>query len=119
MTKLVTKNSLQEMLNNDRLRMHVIGRALVVLFNNQLDDEKQSNDTRHDNGIGFSGADARSGTLTAKYYLKHRRLMDWQIEMWYKKNIKGFSRIAKYHGQLNDAAEVKTRENDFEVIEAA
>ena len=109
MTKLVTKASLQHMLDNPnpiKLK-EVIGRALVGIFNRQTEDEKKVNETRVHNNIGFTGADGRQGAITAKYYLKHRNLLDWQVEMWIKRNSKGYSRLTKYHAQLNEIAEVK------------
>ena len=84
-----------------------IGRALVVLFNNQTEDEKQVNDTNQNNGIGFTGADAHSGCISAKYFLKHGTLQDWQIERWTKRNRHGQMRIAKYWRQLDRAAQQK------------
>lgn len=84
-----------------------IGRALVVLFNNQTEDEKRVNDTNQDNGIGFTGADAHSGCISAKYFLKHGTLQDWQIERWTKRNRRGVMRIAKYWRQLEQAAQQK------------
>ena len=109
MTKLVTKDSLQHMLNNPnpvKLKA-VIGRALVGIFNRQTEDEKKVNETRVHNNIGFTGADGRSGAITAKYYLKHHDLQDWQIQLWTKRNAKGYSRLTKYHAQLNEIAEAK------------
>lgn len=84
-----------------------IGRALVVLFNNQTEDEKRVNDTNQDNGVGFTGADAHSGCISAKYFLKHGTLQDWQIERWTKRNRRGVMRIAKYWRQLDQAAQQK------------
>lgn len=108
MKKLVTKQSLADMLNSSReKRIAVIGRALVALFNRQVEDEKQSNDTRHLNCQGFAPCDAYSGTLTAKYYLKHRTLLDWQIEKWMAPTATGFPKIAKYSRQLNEVANEK------------
>ena len=103
----VTRKTLQAMLdnNNPEYVAAVIGRALVVLFNNQTRDEKSMNTTNQDNGIGFTGADAHSGSITAKYYIKHKTLMDWQVERWTKPAASGYARLAKYHKQLNAAAE--------------
>ena len=84
-----------------------VGRALIVLFENQTATEKSVNSTSVDNGVGFTGADGRTGCLTAKYYLKHRNLQDWQINAWIRKSSTGFSRLAKYHAQLNAAANAK------------
>jgi hypothetical protein len=110
MTKpLVTRESLQKMLDeaDDIKLQHIVGRALVVLFNNQTQDEKHANTTNKDNGIGFTGADAHSGCITAKSYIKNKSLLDWQVERWTRPARSGFSRLTKYHKQLNAAAEVK------------
>ena len=104
MTKaIVTRESLQALLDSeDREKvMHTVGRALVVLFNNQTRDEQSSNTTNKDNGIGFTGADAHSGSITAKTYIKRKALEDWQIERWTRPAASGFSRLTKYHKQLN------------------
>ena len=97
--KIVTKETLTALVTGPRA-IEVIGRALVVIFNNQTAIEKQANVTDCNNGIGFTGADAHGGCITAKYFLRHGTLLDWQIESWSK-------RIVKYHRQLNDAAEAK------------
>ena len=102
----VTRASLQAMLDNpnDKYVVQVIGRALVVLFKNQTRDEQAMNSTNKDNGIGFTGADAKSGSITAKYFIKHNTLLDWQVERWTKRASNGYARLAKYHKQLNEAA---------------
>lgn len=104
--KLVTRESLQNMLENPNQAYvaAVIGRALVVLLRNQTRDEQRDNVTNEHNGIGFTGADAHSGCITAKYFIKHKKLLDWQIERWTKPGKSGFARLAKYHAQLNEAA---------------
>lgn len=109
MTKIVTKQSLTKMLAdaNEQKRAQIIGRALVVLFNNQTNTEQLSNTTKNQNNIGFTGADARSGSLSAKSFLKNKTLADWQIAMWMKPGKNGSPRISKYHSQLNQAAELK------------
>ncbi len=106
---IVTAQSLMNMIDNadENRKMIIIGRALVVLFNNQTANEKAVNATQEDNGEGFAGADARSGTLTAKSFIKYGSLLPWQVEMWTKRNDTGVMRIAKYHRRLNDAAEMK------------
>ena len=106
MTAIVTKDSLQAMLDSsDRSFVtKVIGRALVGLFNRQTESEKAVNTTQESNGVGFAGCDAVSGTLSAKYFLKHGTLLDWQAEKWLKKGKNGYSRLSKYHGQLNEIA---------------
>ena len=107
--KIVTRESLQAMLNNPNKAYvaQVVGRALVAIFNNQTESEKSDNDTEERNGIGFSGADAYSGTLCAKSFLKNKTLADWQIEKWTKLQKNGFSRISKYASPLDAIAKAK------------
>lgn len=81
-----------------------IGRALVVLMNRQTRDEKVETQTKHHNKVGFTSGDGKGGTLTAFYYLKHKKLEPWMVEKWTRPN-----RLAKYHRQLNEAAEEKAR----------
>lgn len=109
MSKKVTRQSLTELLNDPRghrFVQHVVGRALVALFERQTRDEQSTNDTREWNTIGFAGCDARQGCLTAKYYLKHRRLEEWMVAQW-TKPFRGRPRLTKYHRQLNEIAEEK------------
>ena len=108
---IVTKSYIENYLDTHTVEqnMHFIGRALVVLFNRQTEEEKSASDTRVDNGIGFTGADGHSGCITAKYYLKHRTLQEWQLDKWLKKNVRGTRRISKYWRQLNEEAERKAR----------
>ena len=103
---IVTRESLRTMLQNPNRAYveKVVGRALVRLFERQTEAEKVSNDTNVDNGIGFAGCDAKSGSLTAKYYLKHHQLQDWQLERWLKVESTGFPKLCKYHRQLNEVA---------------
>ncbi len=110
MKKSVTRESLQAMLDNPNQDyvIRVIGRALVVLLKNQTADEQTMNTTNVDNGIGFTGADAKGGSITAKYFIKHKTLLDWQVDRWLKPASNGFARLAKYHKQLNEAAKAKS-----------
>ena len=106
---IVTRDSIKTMLENPNraYRQAVIGRALIVLLKNQTADEQVSNETKEDNGIGFTGADARAGSLTAKFWIKHQRLEDWMIDNWCRVGKSGFPRLAKYHRQLNAVAKAK------------
>ena len=92
----------------------MVGRALVALLNRQTAEEQTSNDTREENGIGFSGADARSGSITAKSFIKYNgKLLDWQLDKWTKAARNGYPRISKYHRQLNEIAlEKQPRRNE-------
>jgi hypothetical protein len=105
----VTHKTVEALLTDERgheFIQHVVGRACVVLFNRQTTSEKASNDASVLNFEGFSGPDARQGSLTAKYYLRHKKLLDWQVDMW-TKEWRGRPRLAKYWKQLNEAAESK------------
>jgi hypothetical protein len=106
---IVTKQSLNVMLNkaDDAKKILIIGRALVALFERQTESEQQANTTANLNGVGFAGSDARSGSLTAKSFLKNKTLAAWQVERWMKPQKDGFPRICKYVKQLNEIAEVK------------
>lgn len=102
----VTRESLAALL--ERKPEVVVGRALVALFRKQTDSERVDNTTDNNNGVGFSGADARSGSITAKYYIKHGKLLDWQVEQWTKSAKNGYPRLCKYVKQLNAIAEGKS-----------
>ena len=111
MATIVTKDSLRTMLANPNKEFvaRVIGKALVHIFNRQTEAEKANDATQQDNGIGFTGADAFSGSMTAKYFMKHKSLQDWQIDKWTKQDKKGYPRLCKYHKQINEEAEKKSR----------
>lgn len=113
MAHLVTKDSLQAMLDNadPELRIRIVGRALVVLFERQTEYEKSANTTNNENGVGFTGADGRTGVLTAKTFLKSRTLKDWQVDRWMVRGKSGYSRIVKYWRQLDQAAKKKAGVN--------
>lgn len=109
MSKLVTRESIEALLNDPRgheFVQHVVGRALVALFERQTADEQASNTTEVHNTVGFAGADGRSGALTAKSYLKNGRLAEWQVEQW-TRPFRGRPRLCKYHRQLNEIAQEK------------
>lgn len=55
---------------NDR----AVERAIVAIYNRQTADEQTVGDTKHSNGVGFNGADARLGTYYAKWILSGRNL---------------------------------------------
>jgi len=122
---IVTKESLHLMLvaAPKEKQIQILGRALVALFERQTESEQSTNNTHLHNGAGFSGADAKSGSLTAKYFLKHKTLLDWQIEKWMRIRAKKtrvnptgdvegtdqilYPRICKYADQLNEIAVAK------------
>ena len=102
--KIVTKQSLQALLADEAKRPVVIGRALSALFERQVESEKETNDTHVTNNLGFSSADARQGSITAKTFRKRGTLLEFQVEYWMKARKDGSPRICKYHRQLNEIA---------------
>jgi len=106
---IVTKESLFKMIETaDELKKaQIVGRACLVLFNRQLEDEKQANTTTTTNYKGFTQADARQGSITAKYFIKNKTLLDWQVAQWLKPDVRGTPRIVKYWKQLDEAAKQK------------
>lgn len=104
--QVVTRDTLRNMLRNDNTKYvdAVIGRALLALLDRQTEDEKRAADTHIWNAVGFSGADAKSGTLTAKFFAKNKVLLDWQRNKWLKPAKNGYPRLCKYAKQLNEIA---------------
>ncbi len=82
-------------------------RALLVLHERQTDDEKRSEDTRHENGVGFRSCDAKMGSSMAKFFQRNQYLTPKQIAYWRKRDKRGNMRIAVYWRQLMEAAEQK------------
>lgn len=96
-------------------------RGILCIFDRQTADEQNSEDTKHHNGIGFSGADAQILSSFAKQIQKHQRdlnpkfrspLSPRQLEIARKK-------MSKYAMQLvriaRDKADAKRRAEEAEV----
>jgi hypothetical protein len=61
-------------------------KALIRIFQeNQTVDEQAAQATSHDNGIGFTGCDARFLSSLAQNYLRYGRLSDKQMCFVFKK----------------------------------
>jgi len=61
-------------------------KALVRIYQeNQTNDEQVTQQTTHDNGIGFSGCDAQFLSSLAQNYLRYGRLSDKQMSFVFKK----------------------------------
>lgn len=102
---IVTRDNLRELLlgADEERRMHIIGRALVVLYNRQTADEKRVMDTKESNGIGFAGCDAKQGSYGAQQYIRTQKIDKYQVQAWMRMS-RGAPRICKYNRQLNEAA---------------
>jgi len=109
MKALVTKDSLQAMLDNPNQAYvgMVIGRALVALLERQTYEEQNTEATLEDNGVGFTGADAKTATYNAKGFIRFGKMTPKGIAVWTKRNGKGYSRLTKYWAQLNEIANEK------------
>ena len=73
-------------------------RAIIRIFENQTRDEQYGAITKHQNGIGFNGCDARFMTLVANELLKNpngESLRTYEI-------TSARRRIVKYASQLYD-----------------
>lgn len=77
-------------------------RALIAIYNGQTEQEKDSQTTVEDNGIGFSGVDAEILTSFAEQFLRRQWLSPKQREILGKK-------LPKYAGQLWQIAITKKR----------
>lgn len=101
---MTTKAEIVQLLQrNDK----AIARALLVLNERQTQDEQASEVTKYDNGVGFTGADARMGTSMAQFYAARGYLTVKQLSYWKKPNKNGVWRICKYAQQLLDIANEK------------
>jgi hypothetical protein len=74
-------------------------KGLVRIFERQTADEQSSESTSHDNGIGFTGADANFLTSLAKQYMQRGSLSDKQMAFVFKK-------MPKYAGQIVSISDV-------------
>lgn len=57
-----------------------VERAIVVIYNRQTLDEQSAKETKHSNGIGFSGAHASLGSYYAKWILSGKSLSGGHLE---------------------------------------
>ena len=85
-----TKEQIKEKLSTDP---RWIERGLIVLFNRQTEDEKTTDTTVHDNGIGFSGTDSRYLSYCSKWILKGNHLTGNHLDKCSKKLPKYWRQI--------------------------
>lgn len=101
--ELTKENIVKLLATNDK----AVGRALMVLTERQTFDERQNQDTKYSNGIGFTPADAKVGVSMGLQFKERNFLSTKQLAYWRKPNSKGVMRVAKYWAQLLDAAKEK------------
>ena len=108
MEKKITKAALVEFLRKMLTTNEVWATAaLMRIYDNQTDSEKNAEETIVDNGIGFTGGDARILTSFAEWYKSHGWLSPKQMKWVYAK-------LGKYAGQL-----AKMEYFSWEKLEAA
>ena len=66
MSELTLEVVKEKLLTNDRW----LYRGLVAIYNRQTQDEKSEQSTKHDNGRGFTGADAEIMSSMAQQLIK-------------------------------------------------
>lgn len=69
--KVWTRDEINALINRSDA---AVERAMVVLFERQTTDEQRSEDTKHQNSVGFSAAHARTGSYLAKWVLSGKHL---------------------------------------------
>lgn len=89
-----TKEDIKAMLENNP---NAVKKGLVTIYKLQTADERETRTTRHENGVGFTGADAEFMTGLAKQFLAKGYLTEKQFAC-VKKNM------MKYAGQLAKVA---------------
>ncbi len=92
-----TKEKIVDLLRNNDV---AVGRALSRLTKNQTYDERQSENTKHNNGIGFRPCHARLGTSMGKFFDRNGYLTEKQIAYWRRCEKNGKMRIEIYANQL-------------------
>jgi hypothetical protein len=96
--KVWTKENIIELLET---RRDAIERAILALYRLQTEDEQSSQETKHSNGVGFNGADARFMSS----------LVDWMINkgrrLSFKQAEAAKNKLKKYANQLANIANKK------------
>jgi len=85
-----------------------VEKAMVALYNRQTADEQSTQETRHSNGVGFSGAHAHLGSYYAKWVLSGRNLTGRHLE-------KARAMSLKYTDQLLDEIQKRQAQNALAV----
>ena len=80
-------------------------RGILAIFAYQTADEQQSESTCHDNGVGFTGADAHFMSSLAKQIEQSHRAPGERLSP--KQRAIAFDRMPKYARQLHRIAKDK------------
>lgn len=74
-----------------------VERGILAIYKRQTNDEKITRNTHHHNNVGFSAADARTGTYLANWLLSGKHLNGKFLD-------KGRNIAIKYRKQLTEIA---------------
>lgn len=97
--KVWTEETITALLNsNDR----AVEKAILAIYNRQTEDEKSAQTTRHSNNVGFSGADASTGTYYAQWIKRGNHLTGKHLDRARKMAV-------KYRKQLLTIAQNKAQ----------
>lgn len=94
MTQVTDIDRVKELIRTDDV---VVGKFLVALWERQTEDEREDGQTRHLNGMGFTGVDAPIDSSFAQQFLKRGFLTPKQVAI-------GRRILGKYAGQLVHAS---------------
>lgn len=86
-----------QIVENMKISQKVMQRAIIAIYSKQTADEQRTEETRHNNGIGFNGSDAIILSSFAKQIQRGATLSAKQMAIALKK-------MPKYAGQLERIA---------------
>jgi hypothetical protein len=90
MNQTDTINQLKIAISNDIITLE---NSIITIYKKQTEIEKQSKDTKENNGVGFNGMDATILSKCAEYILSGKHLTGWYLTTAIK-------RMPKYAKQL-------------------
>lgn len=108
MTKTWTKEDITSML---RQSDKAVARGVIAIYRRQTEDEKAVGETKHDNGVGFNGADARYLSYCARWAMKTGKLTGRHLEKARKAMMKYAGQLAQIANERAQVAEVKSIED--------
>ena len=100
---IITRKSLQTLLDNsttDQL-IPLIGKAVTILHNLQRQMDNAVGTDSEFNGVGFINRDRTLGRQTAEYFKRNKFIGNNILNRWLRLDGANWSRLSKYHAQLN------------------
>ena len=102
MDKKWTKEEIKDLLGRNA---KAVTNGVLAIYRNQTRDEQCTQSTNHNNGIGFSGADAGILSSFAEQLLRGQNLSEKQMVIARKKIMKYAGQLARMaNGELRGAA---------------